>query len=157
MSILYMLVDGVCADDANHSLAKGSRSQILALNRTLTQTFICVCGAVVQYLYRFHLYTTMALQNEHTCASLAELTRVGNGLLKCLQESPLMDVRPSFYLFVKAHLFFCHLVRCIRNIGALSNTDCALMESHHIMTKADGSMTGIHTRLLQIMAVQQRR
>ena len=42
MSILYMLVDGVCADDANHSLAKGSRSQVLALNRTLTQTLICV-------------------------------------------------------------------------------------------------------------------
>ena len=58
---------------------------------------------------------------------------------------------------VKAHLLFCHPVHCIRNIGALSNTDCALMESHHIMTKADGSMTSIHTQLLQIMAVQQRR
>ena len=126
-------------------------------SRILTVTFVCVCGSVVQYLYRFHLYTTMALQSEHTHESLAELGRVGNGLLKCLQECPLMDVRPSLYLFVKAHLFFCHLVRCIRNIGALSNTDCALMESHHIMTKADGSMTSIHTRLLQIMAVQQRR
>ena len=58
---------------------------------------------------------------------------------------------------VKAHLLCCHPVHCIRNIGALSNTDCALMESHHIMTKADGSMTSIHTQLLQIMAVQQRR
>ena len=58
---------------------------------------------------------------------------------------------------VKAHLLCCHPVHCIRNIGALSNTDCALMESHHIMTKADESMKSIHTRLRQIMAVQQRR
>ena len=58
----------------------------------------------MQYLYRFHLYTTMALQSEHTHESLAELGRVGNGLLKCLQECPLMDVRPSLYLFVVSYL-----------------------------------------------------
>ncbi len=66
-------------------------------------------------------------------------------------------VRPGLYMFVKAHLFVCHLCLAIRNMGSLSNTDASLMESHHVMTKADGSMTTIHSGLQQIVAVQQRR
>jgi hypothetical protein len=108
-------------------------------------------------MYRFHLYTTAALQRVHTAASLSELGRLGNEFLELLTASPLFTVRPSQYLFVKAHLFVCHLCLAIRNMGSLSNMDASLMESHHVMTKADGSMTTIHSRLQHIMAVQQRR
>jgi hypothetical protein len=113
--------------------------------------------AVAQVLYRFHVYTTLATQSTHTEKTLEDLARLGDELLELLKDSPLMGVRPSAYLFVKAHLFFCHLVRAIKNMGSLSNMDSALMESHHIMTKADGTLTNVHSRLQQIMAVQLRR
>ena len=124
----------MCTDDSNHTLAE-----------------------VVQYLYRFHEFTISALEKEHTDETLLQLARSADALLECLKQSALVTQRPSEYLFVKAHLFFFHLDRCIKNNGALSNTDSALMESHHIMTKSDGSLTGVHNRTLHIMAVQQRR
>lgn len=132
--MLYLLADGVCADDSQHTLARA-----------------------VRYFHRFHVYTTMAMKTEHTDATLTELARYGDGLLTCLKDSRLLEERPSEYLFVKAHILFFLLPRCIKNNGSLTNTDCALMESHHITTKGDGFLTSAHNRTLQIMAVQQRR
>jgi hypothetical protein len=113
--------------------------------------------SAVQYLYRLHVYVIMALKSEHTDASLKELGEYGNALLELLKSSPLMAMRKSSYLFVKAHLFFCHLARCVMNNGALSNTDCALMETHHVTTKSDGDLTSHHNRPVQIMLIQKRR
>ena len=132
--IIYLILDEVCTDDSTHTLAK-----------------------VVEYMYRFHAFTVMALEKEHTDESLLKLARSVDELLECLLNCVLIEVRPSHYLFVKAHLFHFHLDRCVKNNGHLSNTCSALMELHHIMTKADGSLTGVHNRPLYIMTVQQRR
>ena len=88
---------------------------------------------VVQVMYRFHLYTTAALQRVHTAANLSELGRLGNEFLELLTGSPLYTVRPSQYLFVKAHLFVCHLCLAIRNMGSLSNMGSLLRRRDHVL------------------------
>ena len=92
-SVLYLLVDGVCVDDSQHTLARA-----------------------VRYLYRFHVYTAMAMKTEHTDATLTDLARYADGLLTCLKDSPLLEERPSEYLFVKTHILFFLLPRCIKNM-----------------------------------------
>ena len=134
-SIIYLILfHEVCTYDSTYTLAK-----------------------VVEYMYRFHAFTVMTLEKEHTDKSLVKLALSADELLENLLKCDLIEVRPSHYLFVKAHLFYFHLHRCVKNNGALSNTCSSLMESHHIMTKADGSLTGVHNRTLYIMTVQQRR
>jgi hypothetical protein len=92
-SVLYLLFDDVCVDDSQHTLARA-----------------------VRYLYRFHVYTAMAMKTEHTDDTLAELARYADGLLTCLKDSPLLEERPSEYLFVKTHILFFLLPRCIKNM-----------------------------------------
>ena len=77
----------MCVDDSQHTLARA-----------------------VRYLYRFHVYTAMAMKTEHTDATLMDLARYADGLLTCLKDSPLFEERPSHYLFVKAHLLFLEKV-----------------------------------------------
>ncbi len=63
------------------------------------------------------------------CSFLGSTVSVDQELLIAC---PLYTVRPSHYLFVKAHLFVWYLAAAIRNMGGLSNTDASLMESYQI-------------------------
>ena len=112
---------------------------------------------MVQVLFKFHLCTAAVCAREHTDASIQTLGEMTSELLVLLKASPLIDERPSQYLTVKAHLFFTHLGKAIKELGSLSNADTSLMESEHRVIKADASMTNAHRRTSHVLKFDRRR